>query len=422
MSGDHSMSGMDMQGMDHSTMPGMQITGVNLAGSFLMNLSSGTSANPATWQMPMIMKPVGSWNAMFMGQAFIVDTQQSGPRGGDKLYSANWFMANAEHSVGEHGAFQFQFMFSLDPATITNRRYPLLFQTGEGAYGKPIVDGQHPHDLFMALNLQYARELNKNTILELSFGPVADPALGPTAYPHRASASELPQATLGHHWEDSTHIANEVVTAGIAYRRVKLEASGFYGREPNENRWNIDYGPINSWSARFWYFPTRNWATQVSVGRLARPEELQPGDVVRSTASLEYTKPLPGGSWSSSFVWGRNHSTATHHNTDAYTLETVVPLHRRNFITGRFELVDKDELFADQPEVEEQLTHTAGSTFRIGAYTMGYTRDIPLFAHLQTGIGGNIQLYTLPAAIKPYYGDSPIGGNIFVRFRLRARE
>ena len=419
MSGQGNMPGMNMPGMN---MPGMPMADMNVAEAFLMNLSSGTAVNPAAWPMPMLNKPLGSWNTMFMGQAFLVDTQQSGPRGGDKFYSPNWFMANAEHAVGKKGAFQFQFMFSLDPATITDRRYPLLFQTGEGAFGKPIVDGQHPHDLFMALNFQYAQALNKNTILELSFGPVGDPALGPVAYPHRASAMESPQATVSHHWQDSTHIANEVITAGIAYKKVKLEASGFYGREPNENRWNIDYGPINSWSTRFWYFPTRNWAAQVSMGRLAHPEDLHPGDVVRSTASVEYSKPLPGGSWSSTLIWGRNHSTDNQHNTDSYTVETVVPVHRRNFITGRAELVDKDELFADQPGLEDQLARTSGSTFRVGAYTVGYTRDIPLIPHIQTGMGANVEFYTLPSAIKLYYGDHPVGGNIFLRFRLQARE
>lgn len=148
-------------------------------------------------------------------------------------------------------------MLSLDPATITGRRYPLhplLFQTGETAFGKAIVDGQHPHNFFMSLGFQYARTLGENATLELYFAPVGDPALGPVAYPHRASAEELPQATLSHHWQDSTHIADEVVTAGIAYKKIKLEASGFYGAEPNENRWTIGTGPIDSWSARLWCF------------------------------------------------------------------------------------------------------------------------------------------------------------------------
>lgn len=407
----------EAQGM---SMGHMQMKDMNRPGMFLMNLSSGTAMNPAAWPMPMLSKPFGSWDAMFMAQGFISDTQQTGPRGGDKFYSTNWFMANAEHQVGRNGAFQFQLMLSLEPATITGERYPLLFQTGETAYGRPLFDAQHPHDFIMALGFQYAYALSENAMLELYFAPVGDPALGPVAFPHRASAMELPQATLSHHWQDSTHIANDVATVGLAYRKFKLEASGFYGSEPDEHRWDIDSGPMNSWSTRLWYFPAKNWAAQVSVGHLSRPEALEPGDQTRTTASVSYSKPMPGGSWSSSLVWGRNHSTETKRNTNSYLVESVLPIHGKNFITGRAELVDKDELFRGQPDVEARLDSIYGSTFRIGEYTIGYTRDIDIFSHVQTGIGANIETYSLPGSIKPYYGQHPFGGNIFIRFRLRS--
>jgi hypothetical protein len=400
---------------------GVQMVDMNSSGMFLMGLSSGTSMNPAGWPMPMDMRPLGSWNTMFMGQAFIVDTQQSGPRGGDKLYSENWFMANAEHRVGSQGAFQADLMLSLEPATIADRRYPLLFQTGETAYGKPIVDGQHPHNLIMGLGFEYARSLSENTTLQLYFAPVGDPALGPAAYPHRASAMELPQATLSHHLQDSTHISDDVITAGIAYRQFKLEASGFHGAEPGENRWIIQQGSINSWAARLWYFPTKHWAGQVSAGRLTKPEALERGDQIRTTASVEYSVPMPGGSWSSSLIWGRVHDTGTGHNLNSYLAESELPIRSKNFITGRIELVDKDELFDDEPSIALQLAQTYGSTFRVGAYIIGYTRDIDIFPGIETGIGFNIETYSLPIAIKPYYGDHPAGGNIFLRIRLKGR-
>jgi hypothetical protein len=408
---------MAMAGM---AMPGMQMVDMNPAGMFLMNNMSGTAVNPAAWPMPMLTKPLGSWNTMFMAQAFIDDTQQSGARGGDKLYSTNWIMANAERHMGKSGAFEFQLMLSLEPATITDRRYPLLFQTGETAFGKPIVDGQHPHNFIMGLGVQYALALGEDTTLELYFAPVGDPALGPIAYPHRASAMELPQATLAHHWEDSTHISDEVITAGLAYKKVKLEASGFYGSEPGENRWTIQGGSVNSWSTRLWYLPNKNWAAQVSMGHLAHPEALEPGDQFRTTASVEYSKPMQGSSWSSSFIWGRVHSTYTQRITDAYTAESLLPIDRKNFITGRVELVDKDELFAGEPGIEQYLDTFYGSTFRVGAYTIGYTRDVDIFRRVGTGFGANIEAYSLPRAIKPYYGEHPIGGNVFIRFRLRS--
>jgi hypothetical protein len=418
------MPGMKMPGTNMSgmSMSGMNMVDMNSASMDLTNMASGTAVNPQSWPMPMITTHFGSWNTMFMGDGFLVDTQQSGPRGGDKVYSTNSAMAAAEHRVGKSGAFQVDLMLSLEPATVTDRRYPLLFQTGETAFGKAIVDGQHPHNFIMGLGFYYVRELGSNTRLELYFAPVGDPALGPIAYPHRASASELPEAPISHHWQDSTHISDDVVTVGLLYKKFKLEASGFHGAEPGENRWIIQQGAIDSWSSRLWFFPTKNWAAQVSVGRLTHPEALEPGDQVRSTASVEYTKPMSGGSWASSLIWGRNHSTATGRNLNSYLAESVLPLKRKNFVTGRVELVDKDELFASEPEIEQNLDLIYGSTFRIGAYTLGYTRDVDLFAHVETGVGANFTTYSLPDAIKPYYGDRPIGVNIYVRVRLRPAE
>src|SRR5712692_309469 len=276
------------------------------ADSPLAHQASGTSSNPASSPMPMIHLQAGSWRFMLHGSAFVTEIQQTGPRGGDKLASMNWFMGSAERRIGR-GSLTFRTMLSLDPATVTNRRYPLLFQTGETAFGHPLVDAQHPHDFIMELSVQYARPISEKTTAYIYFAPVGDPALGPVAFPHRVSAAEIPQAALSHHVQDSTHIVNEVVTAGVAHGIFRVEASGFHGAEPNENRWSIDRGGIDSWSARLTLSPTRNWNGQVSVGSLAHPEALEPDDIVRSTASITYSKPLSGGHWATSFIWGRNH-------------------------------------------------------------------------------------------------------------------
>ena len=123
--------------------------------------------------------------------------------------------------------------------------------------------------------------------------------------------------------------------------------------------------------------------------------------------------------WATSLIWGRNHQILDHRNLNSYLLESVLPYRRKNFFTGRAELVDKDELFADQPALEATLDRTAGSTFRIGAYMLGYTRDIGVFHSTETGIGVNFTAYTTPGAIKPYYGQHPTGWNIFMRLRYK---
>jgi hypothetical protein len=212
---------------------------------------------------------------MFHGVAISSIEQQSGPRGYDKVFSTNWFMPMAQRELGP-GKLTVRTMLSLEPATVTQRFYPELFQQGETAFGKPIIDGQHPHNFVMELAGLYDWKIARNTLLSFYAAPVGDPAMGPAGYPHRASASENPLAPLGHHLEDSTHIANDVVTAGLTYKLVRLEASGFHGREPDEFRWDIDAGPIDSWSTRLTVQPGQNWSAQYSFAHLTSPEQLHP--------------------------------------------------------------------------------------------------------------------------------------------------
>jgi hypothetical protein len=384
--------------------------------NILMLQASGTSLNPRSSPMDdAFHRRAGQWSFMLHGLVFVNQIQQRGPRGGDKFFSTNWAMGSAQRPLGR-GTIQFRSMLSLEPATITKRRYPLLFQTGETAFGRPIIDGQHPHDLFMELSVQYARQLGERTGLTFYFAPVGDPALGPVAFPHRVSAMEIPQAPLAHHWQDSTHIANSVVTAGITHGMFRLEASGFHGQEPRENRWNIDHGAIDSWSARLSLSPSPNWTAQVSAGRLNEPEELEQTDIVRSTASITYNRPLAAGNWATSLIWGRNHKTFNQSNTNSYLLESVLQFLNRNYLAGRVELVDKDELFAHGEQGEHHPLENR--VFRIGAYTLGYTRDVPLIPYLQTGIGANFTLYDVPDALTPYYGNRPAAFIAYLRFRL----
>jgi hypothetical protein len=416
--GDHHHSAMAVAGLDHSAHGNM-----NAAGMFLMGQSSGTGFNPAAWPMPMLMTRAGSWDLMWMGQAHVAGTHQSGPRGATQAFSANWGMLGAIHRVGR-GSVMLRSMLSLDPLTVRGRYYPLLFQTGETAFGRPIEDGQHPHEFVMEVSAHYARALSERSVFNIYYAPVGDAPLGPVAYPHRASAMDMPQATLAHHWQDSTHIANQVLSAGISLGPMRLEAGGFHGAEPDEHRWNIDYGPIDSWAARLSFFPTRRWMGQVSMGRLHNPEAFHDDDVVRMTASAHYVAPRRGGnSWANSFIWARNYKTIERLATHAVVAETTYPVRRRNFLTGRFEWSQRDELFAGDHHLQHELRDETGMrAFNIGAYTAGYIRDFDLFRNVQTGIGGNFTVHTLPDVLKPYYGNRPYGLNLFLRVRLKASE
>jgi hypothetical protein len=405
----------DMAAVSHQMSRGM-----SSSEDYFMQESSGTGVQPSAWPMPMVMKEAGAWNLMWMGQAFLVDTQQTGPLGDDKLYSTNWGMLGAMHQLGR-GGVMLRAMVSLEPATITERRYPLLFQTGETAFGSPITNAQHPHNFVMEISTQYAHNIGERSTAGLYYGLVGDPALGPVAYPHRASAMEIPQATLGHHWEDSTHIAANVLTGVMAFSRVRFEASGFCGSEPLENRWTIYLGPMNSYSGRITFTPTPRWTAQISAGHLTHPEALEAGDVVRTTASVEYVVPRPHGNWwATSVIWGRNYKTLPQYGSNAVLAETLIPIGEKNFVSGRYEWSQRDELFAGDPTVEDQLFAATGSRwFDVSAYTIGYTRDLFTYHGAETGMGANVSFYGIPASITPYYGDHPLGVNVYLRIRLR---
>jgi len=404
----------DMAGMQ-STMHQQPATFI---GEILHHSTSGTSALPNSTDEPMVMRPSGKWLFMFHGVAFLSALQQSGPRGYDKIFSTNWFMPMAQRQIGR-GHLTLRTMISLEPATVTNRFYPLLFQQGETAFGKPINDGQHPHDFIMELAALYDLRLDDNTLLSFYAAPVGDPAMGPSAYAHRASASENPVASLGHHLQDSTHIANDVVTAGLAYKNARIEVSGFHGREPDEFRWDINSGAVDSWSTRLTVKPGQNWSAQYSFAHLTSPEDIHPDeDVQRMTASISYNRPLTRGSWASTLLWGRNRVLQTGQVFNGYLAESTLQFSGSNRVWGRIENLDrtKELLLGKQPEppgFDEQFLA------RIQAYTIGYDHEFPLLPGLSTALGGQMSFYGKPDFLSSIYGEHPVGAILFIRVRLK---
>ena len=399
-----------------TTMPGMAAM-ENSVGF----LSSGTSLEPKTTSesAPVFHTSVGNWNLMFHANGFVLDAQQTGPRGTDKLFSVNWLMPMLSRDFGRH-TLTFRTMFSLEPATVTDRRYPELFQSGETAYGLPIVDGQHPHDLFMEIAGRYDFRLSERARLFVYGGPIGEPALGPTAYPHRASASENPVAVLGHHQEDSTHVSDSVVTVGFSQGPLQLEASTFHGREPGENRWNIDTGKPDSFSSRLTVSMGSTFAGQFSVGRINNREALEPSlDTFRTTASLHHNVRFLRGHVSSSLIWGRNKDLPGHSPRifNSYTAESTVNFLDRNWAWTRIENVDRDRTLL-VGEIPTALQDEEDPIGRVQAYTFGYERDLPIGpSFLNAGLGFQATAYGVPLQLKSVYGGHPAAFAVFLHLR-----
>ncbi|MGA7156847.1 MAG: hypothetical protein WBY53_08385 [Acidobacteriaceae bacterium] len=438
--------------------------------------TSGTSIEPASTPVPMIMTQRGAWRLMLHANAFAANTQQQingsrSERGRDAFFSTNWIMPMAQRDLGRNGRageLTLRAMFSLEPATVGNRNYPELFQQGETAYGNPIVDGQHPHDFFMEVAALYDLPLSRNTLLSFYVAPIGDPAIGPTAFPHRQSASEDPIAALGHHQEDSTHIAFNTLTGGLTYRFARVELSGFHGGEPDEHRWAFEPSPngyaIDSIATRLTLSPTPDLTGQYSVAHITSPEALYPGeDQQRQTASIMYhhtfrsthaaapAMTMPGMSMSAdamqqgsathpsnrsalppmhmvpdprtdlatTFLWGRARSLTDNSKENSYLAEALLRFASTNYVWTRIENAGRSNELLLTPGSPLPPNFTETPIGHVAAYTFGYDHDIPLGAHILAAPGAQVTIYRTPEQLRPSYGNTPTAETLFIRFRLR---
>jgi hypothetical protein len=384
----------------------MQMTGV--LGSYPeQRESSGTAWQPDASAPMGAMSMSGDWMLMAHGVVNLVADRQSGPRGGDKAFVSGMLMGMARRPLGQ-GTLQFRAMLSPDPL-MGPRGYPLLLASGETANGRDrLIDRQHPHDLFMELSASVSQDIASKTSVFLYGGLPGEPAFGPPSFMHRESIMDSPEAPITHHWLDSTHITFGVVTAGLIVDRFKIEASRFNAREPDQHRWNIETGPLDSSSVRLSWNPTRTLALQGSWAHLVDPEQLEPGvDQNRLSASALWADELaPGWHAAATLAWGRK-SAEGHHDNGA-ALEGSLKHSGWTFF-GRAEWIENRELIQGQNE----------PTFRVGKVSLGAVRDFPVAGRFSLGLGGLFALNFVPEALVPLYGSHhPTGAMGFVRLKL----
>lgn len=392
----------------------------NMSHAFSLNLpmnrnGSGTGWLPDASPMYGNMYHSKKWMYMLHYNLFLRYTAQDfsnkGSRGGDAFDAPNWLMFMGQRKVGSKGLFHFSSMFSLDPVTEGGDGYPLLFQSGEAYKGKPLVDRQHPHDLFSELSVSYAHAFSKNTDVFAYLAYPGEPALGAVAFMHRPSALYNPDAPLSHHWVDATHITFGVATLGIRLGQFKIEGSSFTGREPNEKRFDFDKPRFDSWSGRLSYNPSKNWAMQVSHGFLKSPEELHTDeDVARTTASATYSLPLVNDGWFNAIaLWGRN-KTKDHDGGNAFLFEgswrkSRLALH------GRYEYVQKS--------VEELSLNEAvyghDEIFPVNAFTLGFNYDLLDIGKTRLAGGSQFTLYDADKKLNSLYGKNPMAFQVYLR-------
>ncbi|WP_106640018.1 hypothetical protein [Allosphingosinicella vermicomposti] len=397
------------EGMDHRSHHGSTAMMQGALGPYPSSReASGTAWQPDASLHGGLHANAGDWMLMGHAQLNGVYSWQGGPRGGDKAFVSGMVMGMARREAGP-GTLQLRAMLSPDPL-MGKAGYPLHLATGETADGvTPLVDRQHPHDLFMELSASYSVKLGPDSSAYLYGGLPGEPAFGPPAFMHRMSIMDSPEAPITHHWLDSTHITFGVVTAGLVHKNVKIEASRFNGREPDEKRFNIETAPLDSTAARLSWNPTPNLALQASWADLKSPEQLQPDeDETRWSASAIYTRSFGEGKWwSTTAAWGRR--DRDHGSLDALVLEGAVSLDDWTLF-GRAEYTENNELL---PKAGHH-----GDTYEVGKVSLGAIRDFQVAPNVKFGIGGLYARNFVPAGLETLYAGDPAGAMAFVRLKI----
>lgn len=392
--------------MDHSTMDHAKTAPGDIAPPAE---GSGTSRLPANegGHSGLHLMPGGDWMLMTHGFVWGVYSDQSGPRGGDKAYVQSMLMLSGEKDT-DWGRVQLKSMMSLEPL-MANRGYPNLFATGETAGGVPLVDRQHPHDLFMELAARVDVNVGTDGRLFLYGGPVGEPAIGPSAFMHRASARYNPEAPITHHWFDSTHITYGVATLGYQTPRIQLEGSLFTGREPDEDRWGIESPRFDSWAVRGTWTPSPEWAVQLSHARLKEPEAQHAGeDEHRTTASVQFANGRGLSAMAAFSAKNRDPGPTL----TAWLAEANWDIDAHHTLFARVENVRNDELFPDHGDPLHDRP------FRVTKVQAGYAYRVPLTGPLNLALGGSVAAFAKPDALDAAYGKAPIGATLFARLSI----
>ena len=383
-----------------------------VAAFFSLSATVIAQAVPAT---PNEQAPAtaGGWQFMQDGIVFAEFNRQGGPRGGREFVVPNWWMGMAARSAGR-GMVTFTGMFSLDAATVGKDGYREIFQVGETLHGAPLVDRQHPHDFFSQLAATWRVPIAGSTGFTIAGGPAGEPALGPVAFMHRPSASENPFAPLSHHVFDSTHISFGVVTAAVDHGPWTVEGSVFNGREPDEHRWNFDFGALDSVSGRVWLRPAERWEFQVSTGHLKDPELLEPGNIQRTTASGSWFNRDGDDYTAITVAYGVN---ATDHGRRNAVLGEVTRHVGPNSFFARSEVLQVETAVLRRDNSADE-----GRRDTVGALTLGGVRDVLRRRGFEGGFGGEVTFYAVPELLKGTHGERPVSFQVFFRLRPPATE
>jgi len=136
----------------------------------------------------------------------------------------------------------------------------------------------------------------------------------------------------------------------------------------------------------------------------------------RITASALHGRTIGSdGQTTSAFVWGVNRPSDSK-ATNSILVENETIFDKKNTVFGRAELVQKtgEDLVLDETTIQ----NASGTRFNVGAFQLGYIRELTRLRWATIGLGAAGTLNFVPASLEGAYGSrNPIGTFVFVRLR-----
>jgi hypothetical protein len=164
-------------------------------------------------------------------------------------------------------------------------------------------------------------------------------------------------------------------------------------------------------STRVWYRPAPEWELQASTGHLVNPEQLEPGNIERTTASASWFRRNGTNFTAVTFGYGLNALETT--SRHALFVEGT---RRENggSVFARVEAVQVEtalllDVLPTSPAREAKDT--------VGAFTVGGTHDVVRWHNFESTIGGAVTFNAVPAALRDTHGAHPVSFQLFFTVR-----
>ncbi len=349
--------------------------------------------------------------SLFYGFAELAYDHQGGCRGDKKIFAINELLGLTHFSCFRTD-LSFHAVLSLEPGTIGESGYPLLFATYQRSDGElALIDRYPARNFFTELACELTVSLYDDSFFFLYAGVPGNPALGPLP-DQRIAAFYILEGALARPWLVTTDTSFGVVTVGYDWGDYLIEVSGFNGTELEKPTWGWREPRIDSASFRFTYAPINALLAQFSIGRLRH--HIQHNALTRLTASISYTQESEYFYTQSMFAWGLD-KPCDRKARMSFLLESCFNIQNKHVLFGRFEHTQANELTMKR---EMGLKKNANDLFSVNKVGFGYLYQFNRTYHVEWSAGISLNVDFPPASLEHVYGRQPFSYFLFLKAEL----